>query len=144
MRGTLRRWWTITNTGESSNGVPLRAHGSKGITLLPVGNGMQKTGRQYEKGTDMAADYTVNYAEVDKQHSQLSEQLDQLSKILDDMASVQETMLGAAQWSAEDKQEFTDRFNAFLEGGRKLHQTGVSEAETLKKVSEAYHAAEQH
>lgn len=91
----------------------------------------------------MAADYTINYAEVDKQHASLSEQLDQLSKIMDDLANVQETMLGAAQWSAEDKTEFTDRFNAFLEGGRKLHQTGVSEAETLKRVSDAYHAAEQ-
>ena len=90
------------------------------------------------------ASYTVDYGAVDKQHGQLTEQLDQLSSVLDDLQSIKENMLGAAQWSTEDKAEFTDRFDAFIEGGRKLHQSGVSEAEALKKVSDIYHQAEQH
>lgn len=90
------------------------------------------------------ASYTVDYAAVDKQHGQLTEQLDQLSKVLDDLTSIKETMLGAAQWSTEDKDEFVTRFDAFIEGGRKLHQSGVSEADALKKVSDIYHQAELH
>ena len=89
------------------------------------------------------ASYTINYGEVDKQHGQLTEQLDQLSRTLDDLQSIKENMLGAAQWSAEDKTEFTERFDAFIEGGRKLHQSGVSEAQALKQISDVYHQAEQ-
>ena len=89
------------------------------------------------------ANYTMDYNEISRQYGQLTAQLDDLSRVLDNMTNIQETMLGAAQWQTADKQEFADRFKAFLDAGRQLHRTGVSEAETLKKVGETYRAAEQ-
>jgi len=89
------------------------------------------------------ASYSIDFGEVAKQQSALTEQLDQLSKVLDDMEDIEETMLGAAQWSASDKQELTDRSRSFIEGGRNLHRVGTSEAEALQKISDAYKGAEQ-
>ncbi len=89
------------------------------------------------------ADYSINYSEVSKQHGQLTEQLGQLSKVLDDLTGIQESMLSAAQWSAEDKKEFTDRFTSFIEAGRKLHESGTKEADALQQISDVYKNAEQ-
>lgn len=89
------------------------------------------------------ATYTMNYDEISRQHGQLTQQLDELNRVLDDMVGIQENMLSAAQWSTEDKDEFTNRFNAFIQGGRQLYTTGMSEAETLRKVGETYLQAEQ-
>ena len=82
------------------------------------------------------ADYSINYSEVSKQ-------LGQLSKVLDDLTGIQESMLSAAQWSAEDKKEFTDRFTSFIEAGRKLHESGTKEADALQQISDVYKNAEQ-
>lgn len=89
------------------------------------------------------ANYSINFGEVGKQHTALNEQLGALSKVLDDLVSVEESMLGAAQWTAADKKEFTERFQGFIDGGRKLHETGTKEAEALQKISDAYRNAEQ-
>ena len=89
------------------------------------------------------ADYSINYSEVGKQHTSLTEQLGALSKVLDDLTGVQESMLSAAQWSAEDKKEFTDRFTSFLDAGRKLYESGTKEADALQQISDAYKNAEQ-
>ncbi len=89
------------------------------------------------------ANYSINYSEVGKQHGQLTEQLGQLSKILDDLGGIQESMLSAAQWSTEDKKEFTDRFTSFLDAGRKLYESGTKEADALQQISDAYKNAEQ-
>ena len=88
------------------------------------------------------ASYPIDFGEVGKQHSQLTEQLGALSKVLDELVNIEETMLGAAQWTAGDKKEFTERFQAFIEGGRKLHESGVKEAEALQKIADAYKNAE--
>ena len=89
------------------------------------------------------ANYSIDFGEVGRQHTALGEQLGALSKVLDDLVSVEETMLGAAQWTASDNKEFTERFQNFIEGGRKLHETGTKEAEALKQISDAYRSAEQ-
>lgn len=89
------------------------------------------------------ANYSIDYGEVGKQHGQLNEQLGALSKVLDELVNVEETMLGAAQWTSADKKEFTERFQGFIESGRKLHETGVKEAEALQQISDAYKSAEQ-
>ncbi len=92
----------------------------------------------------MAVDYAMNYSEIAKQSSELNSQLEALNKTLTEMKGVEDSMLTSAKWEAEDKKEFTDRFQAFLDGGHKLHQTGTSQAETLKQVADTYHKAEQH
>lgn len=89
------------------------------------------------------ADYSMNYGEIGKQHGVLTQQMDALARELDAMVSVEDSMLDAAKWSAEDKKEFTDRFDAYVQGGRNLQKTGVSQAQTLKQVSDTYHSAEQ-
>ena len=91
----------------------------------------------------MATDYTMDYSEITKQHSALTEQLDMLSKTLDEMVGVEEDMLSAAQWQAEDKEEFTSRFEAYIEGGRGLHRTGTEQAATLDQIKTTYQQAEQ-
>ena len=87
--------------------------------------------------------YTINYSEVGKQHSSLTEQLSELSKVLDEMENIEQTMLTAAQWTADDKKDFTDKFANFMQAGRNLHKAGTSEAEALQKISDAYRSAEQ-
>lgn len=89
------------------------------------------------------ASYSINFAEVGKQKGILDEQLGALSKVLDEMANIEETMLSAAQWTAADKKEFTERFSAFMESGRNLHLAGTKEAEALQKISDTYKSAEQ-
>lgn len=91
----------------------------------------------------MAADYSMDYAEIGKQHSALTSQMEALSKALDGMVNIEETLLSSAQWNAEDKQELTSRFDAYVNGGRNLHKTGVNQANTLQQVSNRYHQAEQ-
>ena len=59
--------------------------------------------------------YSINYSEVGKQHSSLTEQLSALSKVLDEMENIEQTMLTAAQWTADDKKDFTDRFANFMQ-----------------------------
>jgi len=89
------------------------------------------------------ASYSINFAEVGKQHSALTEQLGSLSKVLDEMTNIEESMLSAAQWTASDKKDFTERFQRFMEAGHNLHQAGTSEAEALQRISDAYRNAEQ-
>lgn len=89
------------------------------------------------------ASYAIDFDEVGKQHNELNEQLDQLSKVLDEMVEVQETMLGSAQWNTSDKEEFTARFERFIESGRNLHSAGRAEADALQQISETYRRAEQ-
>lgn len=91
----------------------------------------------------MAADYTVNYGEVNKQRSLLSDQMGELGKALEQMVNIEETLLSSAQWNAEDKQELTSRFDAYVSGGRNLQSTGMKQADTLQQVSDRYHQAEQ-
>ena len=90
------------------------------------------------------ASYSINFAEVGKQKGALDDQLGLLSKVLDDMTSIEESMLSAAQWTASDKKEFTERFDKFIESGRNLHAAGTKESEALQRISDAYQSAEQN
>lgn len=89
------------------------------------------------------ASYSINFGEVGKQKGALDDQLGALSKVLDDMAGIEESMLSAAQWTAADKKDFTERFQRFMESGRNLHAAGTKEAEALQRISDTYRSAEQ-
>ena len=89
------------------------------------------------------ASYSINFAEVGKQKGALDDQLSALSKALDEMANIEETMLSAAQWTAGDKKDFTEKFAKFMESGRNLHAAGTKESEAHQKISDTYKAAEQ-
>ena len=88
------------------------------------------------------ASYSIDFAEVGKQHNELVEQLTQLGKVLDDMVDIQENMLGAAQWNTADKEEFSRRFDNFIQSGRNLQAAGAAEADALQQISETYRSAE--
>ena len=89
------------------------------------------------------ATYSINFDEVGKQHTALTEQLTALSKVLDNLENIQQTMLGAAQWTADDKKDFETSFTNFMSSGRSLHKAGTGMADALQKISDAYKAAEQ-
>ena len=89
------------------------------------------------------ASYSINFGEVGKQKGALDDQLGALSKVLDDMAGIEESMLSAAQWTAADKKDFTERFQRFMESSRNLHASGTQESEPLQRISDTYRSAEQ-
>ena len=89
------------------------------------------------------ASYSINFGEVGKQKGALDDQLGALSKVLDDMAGIEESMLSAAQWTAADKKDFTERFQRFMESCRNLHASGTQESEPLQRISDTYRSAEQ-
>ena len=90
------------------------------------------------------ATYEINFSEVGKQQNALTEQSAALKKVLDELKKVEETMLGAAQWTAGDKKDFTEKYTSFLTAGTNLQTAATSCAEALQKISDVYKSAEEN
>lgn len=91
----------------------------------------------------MAADYEMNYSEIKKQHTALTGQLEELSSALTDIGNIEQELLDSGQWETADKKQLTDRFQAYIQGGKTLHDTGMNNADILSQVATTYENAEQ-